>query len=163
MPVLTPIAVATAPHVALGTTTAGQDGSMRVNSGPNGEGIGGATTAGIYVTDPNAAGRASVAVDDYFFGQALVGFSAASLTDLVVGAGTGNTLRLAYACDRDGAHTDVMTVNGTTGAIGVFSKAGTGATQQTGGAFTFGATYTAAEQAKCQAMWDALRAYGLLT
>lgn len=38
-----------------------------------------------------------------------------------------------------------------------------GVAQQTGGAFTFGATYTAAEQAKCQVMWNALRAYGLLT
>lgn len=47
------------------------------------------------------------------------------------------------------------------GDIGFFSTAPV--SQQTGGASTAGGTYTSTEQAMIQTMWDALRAYGLLS
>lgn len=63
---------------------------------------------------------------------------------------TDNTGALAISLGSGGA-----------GTIGFFGVGGN--IQQTGGPFTFGATYTAAEQAKCQVLWDTMRAYGLLS
>jgi len=47
--------------------------------------------------------------------------------------------------------------------IGFFTMAATPAAQQTGGAATAGGTYTATEKGMINAMYTALRAYGLLT
>jgi hypothetical protein len=106
-----------------------QQGSILVNSNLGGVSIGGGATAGIYIADPFGAGAASLAVDDYVFCQNVVGYSNLNFTNLAVGAAAGSVFSLSYNMDRVGGHTDVLTVDGTTGAtaagIGVTFRVGT--------------------------------------
>jgi hypothetical protein len=102
----------------------GHDVAILVNSGPNGQSIGGGGTAGLYVADPNAGGAANVAVDDYFFGQRLIGYTNLNLADLAVGVATGNTLRFQYLMDRVGGGTDAVNIDGATGTTTIGGSGG---------------------------------------
>jgi hypothetical protein len=103
-----------------GGTAPGNQGAIVVNSNVVGAGgipIGSGAGVGILVADPFGGGSASVAVDDYFFGQRLVGYTNSTLTDLVVGVATGHTLTFGYLMDRVGGFTSAMSVDGAIGTV----------------------------------------------
>jgi hypothetical protein len=94
-------------------------GAVKINGGPGGISIGGGGTASLVISDSLGGGASSIAVDDYFFGQNVIGWTNGALTGLSVGVGAGQVLALSYAMDRNGAHTDALTVQGTGGAVQV--------------------------------------------
>lgn len=84
-----------------------------------------------------------------------------SFVNATVGTQTGE-LQLfvsdATGTDKEGFR---LVSDGTSAKISFFGAASV--VRQTGGAATAGATYTSAEQAMLQKVYDALRSYGLLT
>ena len=70
--------------------------------------------------------------------------------------------RVFYLTDSGGEREILrMRANGSAGAVGFFGVAPVG--QQTGGAASAGASYGATEQTMLQAVYDALRAFGLIS
>lgn len=98
-------------------TAAGGSFKLTASAHAGGLLIGGSAYVAQYITDTLGSGEASLAVDDFYFGQALIGFSNSSLSDLYVGTGTGNTLHLSYGMTRTNSNNDAVTIDGTSGAI----------------------------------------------
>ncbi len=130
--------------MTLGSISGVLGGSVTVVASTTGHSIGGGKTAGVYVSDGLGAGQANIAVDDYFFGQSLVGYTNGGFTNLSVGAATGSTLALSYLMDRVGAHTDALTVDGASGAISIATATTISAALAIPGGITGGAVIAGA-------------------
>jgi hypothetical protein len=123
--------------------------------------VGGALTSGTLLLGPNGTSNGTVTI------------SHSSGTNIVNIAATTNGIKTVNIANNNGSSATtvnianntsaIRTVNiaNSTGKIGFFGT--TAVVKQTGGAATAGGTYTATEQTMINAMYTALRNYGLLT
>lgn len=115
------------------TGGAANGAAFKLNASPhaNGIAIGGTAYVAQYIFDSQGSAEASLAIDNNYYGNALMGFQGGGLAELRIGTGTGagNDLRLQYNMIRVGASgTDALVVNGSTGYVSI-GKAGFEAVQ----------------------------------
>jgi hypothetical protein len=114
-----------------------QNGAVRIDAGtlymPNIGSTG--VNAGLRITDTGGGGGNGNIVCDYWvYASGLFGFGTGSWADLSIGVRTGKVMHFGYLASSGGSMTDAMTIDGTTGALGFFTAANAGVTQQTSGA-----------------------------